>query len=85
MHEPFLLALTLPLISVSRWQLRNTPRLLKLGRQVCSLWDDLQSNAWPLLCQLCTFTSILDSMLPSMVWDVLRTPSFGLLLSLPAH
>ncbi len=33
---------------------------------------DLQSNAWPLLCQLCTFTSILDSMLPTMVWDVAR-------------
>jgi len=77
MHETLLLSLTLPFIPVFPWQLKNTPRVLALGRALRCMWQESQEDGRDILRQLCNLSSSLASMSPSMVQDMLYAPSDG--------
>jgi hypothetical protein len=76
MHEPLLLGLTLPLISSPPWSLRNTDRVLELGREVRRLWDVPGPDVGRVLCELCQLPTTLASLPQDVVRSMLYpTPS----------
>ena len=44
MHEPLLIDLVLPFIDVYPWQLRRSPKLLELERQLQDMWNHSDRN-----------------------------------------
>jgi hypothetical protein len=52
-HEPLILGLTLRFSACPPWQLRNSPSILDLGRQVQELWVNVPGDERGLLRQLC--------------------------------
>jgi hypothetical protein len=77
MFEPLVLGLTLCFIRSFPWQLRNTPGVLDLGRQVRSLWRQSDPYVQGLLRQLCKLPDVLDSMPEGLVQEVLYFPPPG--------
>jgi hypothetical protein len=60
MHEPLLIALTLRFATVFPWQLRQSPPILALGREVQDLWRNSSQHDRPILCQLCRLPATLE-------------------------
>jgi hypothetical protein len=60
MHEPLLVGLTLRFTSVPPWQLRLSPGLLALGRQLRYLWSDASGDERSLLQHLCLLPDTLE-------------------------
>jgi len=73
-HEPLILGLTLHFFSHSPWILRNTPKILAMGRQVRRLWSASEEHVGLVLRKLCQLPAVLDGMPPGMVWEVLHSP-----------
>jgi len=74
LHEPLILGLTLRFFSHPPWTLRNSPKVLAMGRQVRGMWGVSEGHGGPLLRQLCQLPALLDSMQPGLVWEVLHPP-----------
>jgi hypothetical protein len=51
MHEPLLIGLLFPFLRHSPWQLRGTPKMHALGRELRSLFKDEDVDARNLLCK----------------------------------
>ena len=62
MHEPLLIALTLRFTTVSPWQLRQSPAILELGRQVQGVWHDQVQHDQYLLHKLCRLPATLEAL-----------------------
>jgi hypothetical protein len=84
MHEPLLLGLTLPLLPFPPWQLRQTPRVLELGREVRRLWHLPGQDGGHILRELCQLAPSLASLSASMVWDLLHPTPSGQIFPLQA-
>jgi len=74
LHEPLILGLTLRFFQHSPWQLRNTPEVLAVGREVRRLWCALEGHVGALLRQFCQRPAVLDGMPAGVVWKVLHSP-----------
>jgi hypothetical protein len=61
-HAPLLIGLTLRFLSYSPWQLRQTPAILALGRDLQSLWETPGGDERPLLCQLSSLPGTLEAL-----------------------
>jgi len=62
MHEPLLLGLTLRFSFRPPWQLRQSPPLLALGREVQTVWRDQKGDGRHLLRQLCHLPATLEGL-----------------------
>ena len=49
MYEPLTLAFVFPFVPHSPWQLRGSPHLLEVGRELSALWRDNDSGEGPIL------------------------------------
>ncbi len=76
-HEPLLLGLTLRFIRHPPWQLRQSPQVLDMGREVLRLWKAQDQAAGALLCQLCDFPDLLDSLSERVVQGMLYPAPLG--------
>jgi hypothetical protein len=85
MHEPVIIGLTLRFIHHSPWQLRNTGKVLDMGREVSRLWKGAQVDAGPVLRKLCILPDVLDPLPGGVVWNMLRSPPPGSLLQVSAE
>jgi len=77
MHETLILALVLPFICTSPWQLRSTPRVLELGGTVRRLWDLPGSDVGSVLRQLCDLPTSLAGLPPGVVRAMLHPAPLG--------
>jgi hypothetical protein len=73
MHEPLLIALTLCFTAICPWQLRQSPALLDLGRQVQGVWRDQAQHDRYLLRKLCRLPASLEALRGGVVWPLLHT------------
>jgi hypothetical protein len=62
MHEPSLIGLTLRFTLCSPWQLRQSPSILEMERQMRNMWRSPHRDERPLLLQLCRLPGLLESM-----------------------
>jgi len=67
MHEPLLISLVFPFIRTDPWQLRSTPKLLAMGRELHKMWEENPLGAGPFLRKLCRFCRNLRNMPLHMV------------------
>jgi hypothetical protein len=49
MHEPLLFNVLFPFIRVDPWQLRNSPKMYSVGRQLRKVFEDAEMDACHLL------------------------------------
>jgi len=61
-HEPLVIGLTLRFTSVFPWQLRQSPPILELARQLQELWSAQEGTEWPILRQLSGLPERMDTM-----------------------
>jgi len=80
MHEPLILAFVSPFVPHPPWQLRQTPRVLDLGRTVRRMWCDSGTDVGPILRELCNLSASLAGLPPGVVWDLLHPPPPGQVL-----
>jgi len=73
MHEPLLLGLILRFSSCPPWQLRQTPPILALGREVQALWHNKVGDGRRLLRKLCHLPTSLEGLCGGVVWSLLST------------
>ena len=72
MYEPFMLGIAFPFIPHRPWQLRRTPKLLSVAREVHKVQEaDSQMDPGHILRKLSLLTKRLPSMQASMVWKLL--------------
>jgi hypothetical protein len=71
MFEPLLLGLTLCFIVCNPWQLRNSPGVLDMGREVRRMWCSSEAYVGRLLRQLCELPDVLDALPEGVVREML--------------
>jgi hypothetical protein len=67
MHEPLLIGLVFPFIRHPPWQLRGTPRMLQVVRDVRRMWKVDRMDAGPFLREFCLQCTRLQTMPKDMV------------------
>jgi hypothetical protein len=67
MHEPLIIGVLFPFIRSAPWQLRGTPRMYAVAREVRRMCKGDQLDPGPFLCQLCADCLRLRSMPEHMV------------------
>ena len=79
MHEPLIVAFVFPFLSHRPWQLRSTPKMLSVGRDLCALFKSPDMAGRNLLQQLLLEVKKLPSLQSSLVWKLLyfnQSPPF---------
>jgi hypothetical protein len=71
MFEPLIIGIVLPFIKSPPWQLRSTPKMLKLGRELRHVWAGEEMDARDLLRQLLLDYQRIRTMPPDVVRQVL--------------
>jgi len=72
MFEPFMMGIVFPFIPHRPWQLRRTPKLLAVAREVCRVsTEDTKVDPGHFLRELLCLTKRLPSMQASTVWKLL--------------
>ena len=72
MYEPLTFALLYPFLPFRPWQLRGSPKLLELGKQLSGVWRENQRRERPLLRQLWTFMESISTLSPQLACKVLQ-------------
>ena len=72
MHEPLLVGIALPFIRHRPWQLRSTPKLLAIGRQLREVYREGHGSDRSLLRQLLALPKRLDALPEDLVWAMLH-------------
>ena len=62
MFEPLLIGVIFPFLSFAPWQLKGTPKLLSLGRELSGLWKSEQMDAGRILREFCAIRRRMESM-----------------------
>ena len=62
MYEPLTIAFVFPFISFKPWQLRGSPQLMALGKQLCEVWVEDTRREGPLLRKLWKYQEQLEGM-----------------------
>jgi hypothetical protein len=71
-HEPLVVGIVFPFLSVDPWQLKRTPKFRQLASKLCRLWKEDPSDAWSFLFELIVYSRALPSLQPEMVLDLLH-------------
>jgi len=72
MFEPFMMGIIFPFIPHRPWQLRRTPKLLSVARELCRVQaENTEVDPGIILRELLRLTKRLPTMQASMVWKVL--------------
>jgi hypothetical protein len=79
-HEPLVVGIIFPFVSHRPWQLRNTPKLRAVARQLRSVWKTSPGDARPFLRQFRLFARSLSSLSKGVVWDLLQAEEPGFVL-----
>lgn len=61
-HEPLVVGLILRFSNCSPWQVKQSPLLLGVARQLQEMWEGEDRHQWPLLRQLCKLPGLLEGM-----------------------
>ena len=72
MYEPLTFAIIYPFVHFRPWQLRGSPKLLELGRQLSRVWREDSGREGPLLRELFNFQKTISSMSSQLAWKVLQ-------------
>ena len=72
MHEPLVLGICYPFLNHRPWQLRGSPKLFALGRQMRRLLEEPNVDARSVLLQLHSFCKRLPSLQKDLVWSLLH-------------
>jgi hypothetical protein len=73
MHEPLTLAFIFPFIRQKPWQLRGSPQLLALGRQLSGVWTGDEGREGPILRKLWNFQKWIESLPAKLAWRMLQS------------
>jgi hypothetical protein len=73
MFEPLTLAFVFPFVSFRPWQLRGSPQLLELGRQLSRVWRENPRGERPLLRKLRFFQESIATLSPELAWKMLQS------------
>jgi len=71
-HEPLLVGVALPLLSVRPWRLRGVPFLERVVGELSNLPPTFTNWGWNILQQFLSVTRGLGTMPESLVWEVLH-------------
>jgi hypothetical protein len=71
MFEACVVGLIFPFLSVTLWQLRGSPKMNALGRQLQKVWKDEALDAGDILRELCVLLKRLQSVPVHVVWKLL--------------
>ena len=71
MHEPLLIGVLFPFISVHPWQIRGSPKMHAVGRQLREVFKVSEVDAGHLLCEFWKCCIKLKDMPKSLVWKML--------------
>ena len=71
MHEPLLIGVVFPFLSFAPWQLKGSPKMLALGRELSGMWKNEQVDAGRVLREFCALRRRLESMPRDVVRRVL--------------
>jgi hypothetical protein len=71
MHEPLLIGIVFPFIRCRPWQLRGTPKMFALGRELHSLFGNQEVDPRPFLRELWSRCLRLRSLPQRLVWKML--------------
>ena len=72
MFEPLLIGVVFPFLSFSPWQLKGTPKLLALGRQLSRVWKVEQMDKGNILREFCALRERMESMPRDVVRGLLH-------------
>ena len=75
MFEPLIFALYFPYLSHRPWELRKTPTILDVGKQLQRLWKEGSESTGPVLRELRIQTTRFNHLSPKLVLELLRRPS----------
>ena len=71
MYEPLTVAFVFPFLSHRPWQLRRSPYLLEMGRELSRVWREDCSRERPILRKLWGLQRQLSEMLEELAWKML--------------
>jgi hypothetical protein len=71
MHEPLTIAFLFPFVSFKPWQLRGSPQLMALGKQLCEVWSEDPRGERPVLRKLWEYQEQLEAMPTKLACKVL--------------
>jgi hypothetical protein len=60
-HEPLIIGHTLRFVFCAPWQLRQSPSLLAMGRELQGMWEEEGRDEWSLLCKLSQLPATLEA------------------------
>ena len=73
MYEPLTLAFIFPFVRFKPWQLRGSPQLMALGRQLSEVWNDNKGRERPLLQELWSYQKRLESLPQKLACKLLQS------------
>jgi hypothetical protein len=73
-HEPLVVGIILPFFRHQPWQLRGTPKMFAVARELSKVWEDPTLDSRPVLRKLCELSGRLDSVPVSVVPKLLLLP-----------
>ena len=71
MHEPVLIGILFPFLSVPPWQINGTAKMYAMGWELRKVFEDSELGAWSLLCKLWVLGGDLCTMQEHMVRQLL--------------
>lgn len=83
-HEPLIIGAILRFSLKSPWQVKQSPCILGLVRELQALWESADGDPGPLLCKFCQLPRLLDGVLCCLVQSLLHTTHWCCIFSLPA-
>jgi hypothetical protein len=61
-HEPLIIGVVLRFSLRSPWQVKQSPSILGMDRQLREVWEDMDGDLGALLRQFCDIPRVLDAM-----------------------
>ena len=77
MFEPLTIAFVFPFIRSKPWQLRGSPQLMALGKQLSQVWSEDTGGEGPVLRQLWSYQERLKNMPTKLACQMLRSEQVG--------
>ena len=74
MFEPLTIAILYPFLKFRPWQIRGSPQVLDLGRELSRVWREDPGREGPLLWKLRSLQESIATMSPQLAWKLLQSP-----------
>ena len=73
-YEPLVVGIVFPFFRHPPWQLRSTPKMFAVGRELSKVWEDSSLDSGTILRKLCKLSGRLDSVPVDVVPKLLLLP-----------